>query len=127
MIKNKTVQCAALALFLSITQTLWAGEQAEQSSQAQMQQFSQQMAVDLQLTPEQQAEVQVINERFAKELQKNQDEDLSRIEKFRSLRETSESRDHAMKEVLTKDQMEKFNELKAERRAEMKARRNASS
>ncbi|MGV8139088.1 MAG: hypothetical protein AB2L20_28145 [Mangrovibacterium sp.] len=79
----------------------------------------------LNLTEEQQPEVQKINSEYFEALAGLRESNASRMNKFRTFRDLKSARDSKMKKVLTKEQYKIYTNFQAEIREEfMRARQN---
>ncbi len=78
---------------------------------------------ELNLTEEQKPQVEAINMQYLDGLSKLKNSNGSRLDKYRTFKDLSASRDADMKKVLTKEQYAIFKENQKEQREHMKERR----
>lgn len=117
----------ALAVVLIGTITISYGQQGDRTAAAKR--MTDSMTVKLQLSPDQAAKVQAINETFAGKAGTIRKGTGDRMEKMKQMKEAGHERDNALKGVLTDTQYKEYlahrKEMKHEARGRMRDKKRS--
>lgn len=117
---KKTAFIAALFLGVTVSVSAQQKDSTLRSPEARAKALTDKMKTELSLTDEQYSKVYDINLKYAQKNRTALKTDGSRMQKARTFRAGSKEKDTELKEVLTPEQVEKYNKLAEERKASLR-------